>query len=83
MIRPSVGSQGDGMPAFYQFIYYLCGKKGFQNHNFSKAAINLTTLITPIIDTNSLISYGNQIHKTNLIKNYLIAKVFAKMPISA
>ena len=52
------------MPAFCHFIYHLQGEKSFQNLVFSELAILSTTLITQIIDTNALVSYGNQIKLT-------------------
>ena len=45
------------------FIIFMA-KKSFQNLTFSELAIFSTTLITQIIDTNALISYGNRIKLT-------------------
>ena len=43
---------------------HLQGKNSFQNRTFSELEILLTTLITQIINTNDLISYGNRIKLT-------------------
>ena len=76
------GVKGLGCQRFITLFIIFKAKK-IRDLIFSKLEILSTTLITQIIDINALISYGNRIELTHVIEKHVIAKVFAKMPISA